>query len=61
MDEVKAKRETVVVTKHGRPVAMLVPVNTERDEIYGFLHGKGFISGDILAPALSPKEWGSLK
>ena len=28
MDEVQAKRE-VVITKHGRPVAKLVPVNTE--------------------------------
>ena len=25
MDEVKAKRETVVITKHGEPVAKLVP------------------------------------
>ncbi len=24
MDEVKAKRETVVITKHGKPVAKLV-------------------------------------
>ena len=26
MDEVKAKRETVVITKHGEPVAKLVPI-----------------------------------
>ena len=27
MDEVQSKRETVVITKHGKPVAKLVPVN----------------------------------
>ena len=32
MDEVKAKREAVVITKHGKPVAMLVPVKTSVDD-----------------------------
>ena len=61
MDEVKAKRETVVITKHGEPVAMLVPIKNDVDDIYGFLKGKGSISGDVISPALSAKEWGSLK
>jgi prevent-host-death family protein len=26
IDEVKAKSESVLITKHGKPVAMLVPV-----------------------------------
>ena len=26
MDEVQAKRETVVITKHGKPAAVVVPV-----------------------------------
>jgi prevent-host-death family protein len=61
MDEVKAKRETVVITKHGRPVAKLVPVDTSVDEIFGFFSGKGSITGDVVSPALSPEEWGSLR
>ena len=61
MDEVQAKRETVVITKHGKPVAKLVPMNTESDEIYNFLSGKGAISGDVVSPAISPEEWGELK
>jgi prevent-host-death family protein len=61
MDEVQAKHETVVITKHGKPVAMLVPVNTGRDEIYNFLAGKGSVTGDVILPAISPKEWGELK
>lgn len=61
MDEVQAKQETVVITKHGKPVAKLVPVDNETDEIFGFLAGKGSIVGDVVSPALSPKEWGKLK
>jgi prevent-host-death family protein len=61
MDEVQAKHETVVITKHGKPVAMLVPVNSETDEIYNFLKGKGAVTEDVGSPALSPEEWGELK
>jgi len=61
MDEVQAKHETVVITKHGKPVAKLVPVNAETDDIYNFLAGKGSVAGDVVSPALSPKEWGRLK
>jgi prevent-host-death family protein len=61
MDEVKAKRESVIITKYGQPVAMLVPPAEQMDDIYGFLEGKGSIVGDIVAPALSAKDWGSLK
>ncbi len=61
MDEVQAKRETIVITKHGKPVAKLVPVNAETDEIYNFLAGKGSVVGDVVKPALSPYDWGELK
>jgi prevent-host-death family protein len=61
MDEVRDKRETVVITKHGQPVAKLVPVNTGQDEIFGFYSGRGSVSGDVVSPALSDKEWGNLK
>jgi prevent-host-death family protein len=61
MDEVQARHETVVITKHGKPVAKLVPVNTDTDEIYDFLAGKGVVNGDIVSPAVSPDEWGELR
>jgi len=61
MDEVQAKREPVVVTKHGRPVAKLVPVNSDADEIFGFFSSKGSITGDVVTPALSPEEWGNVR
>jgi len=61
LDEVRDKRETVVITKHGQPVAKLVPVNTDQDEIFGFFSGMGSISGDVVSPVLSDKEWGNLR
>jgi hypothetical protein len=30
-------------------------------EIYGFLEGMGSITGDVVSPASSLKEWGNLK
>jgi len=59
MDEVQAKRETVVITKHGKPVAKLVPADKEKDGIYNFLRGKGTITGDVISPAIV--DWGDLK
>jgi prevent-host-death family protein len=61
MDEVQAKRETVIITKRGKPVAKLVPVGADKDEIYGFLAGKGRVVGDVVSPAFSLEEWGDLK
>ena len=56
MDEVQAKREPVLVTKNGKPVAKLVPVPTdEPDPIFGFYRGKGKIVGDIVSP-ITPLE-----
>ena len=60
MDEVQAKRQTVVITKHGKPVAKLVPVEKGADDIYNFLAGKGVITGDVVSPAISSEEWGEL-
>jgi len=59
LDEVQTKRETVVITKHGKPVAKLVPADGDRDEIYNFRRGKGAVVGDVLSPALD--DWGKLK
>ena len=60
MDEVQKKRETIVITKHGKPVVKIVPADQDKDEIYGFLKGKGRIIGDVVSPALTPEEWGDL-
>jgi len=61
MDEVQAKREAVIITKRGKPVAKLVPVDEDKNEIFGFLAGKVFAVGDIVKPVLTRKEWGRLR
>jgi prevent-host-death family protein len=61
MDDVQAKHETIVITKYGKPVAKLVPVETQGDDIFGFLRGKVTIIGDVVSPTLSRREWGNLK
>jgi prevent-host-death family protein len=60
MDEVAAKGEAVVITKRGKPVAKLVPVEKQKDDIFGFFKGKGKVTGDVVSPALTPEEWGDL-
>jgi prevent-host-death family protein len=61
MDEVQSKRESILITKHGKPVAKLVPADRNTDDIYNFLEGKGAITGDVVSPAISEDEWGELK
>ena len=60
MDEVKAKRETMIITKHGEPVAKLVPVDASTDDLFGFFRGKGTVNGDVVGPILSSGDWGSV-
>ena len=60
MDEVQAKRESVVVTKNGKPVAKLVPLDLPEgeDPLDAFrFPGKVEILGDIMAPLYSDAEY----
>ena len=47
MDQVASSGRTVVVTKHGKPVVQISPVESDGNEIFGFMAGKGRIVGDI--------------
>ena len=59
IDEVDQKREEITVTKRGRP--KLVPVEQEKDDIFGFYAGKLKIVGDIVSPAIPLEHWKRLK
>ena len=62
MDRVAERRETFVITKRGKPVAKLVPMERKpKDTIFGFLRDKAFITGDIISPVLPPGAWETLK
>jgi prevent-host-death family protein len=47
MDKVAQSGRPVMVTKHGKPVVQISRVESNEDEIFGFLAGKGRIVGDI--------------
>ena len=50
MDTVARTGRSVVVTKRGRPVAVLAPVRAPRRSAFGYLKGRIEILGDIVAP-----------
>jgi len=49
LDQVAEDRKPLVITKHGRPVAKLVPMEPEV-QLFGALRGSGMIIGDIISP-----------
>jgi antitoxin (DNA-binding transcriptional repressor) of toxin-antitoxin stability system len=57
MDEVSKRRQPVVITKKGVPVAKLVPVETGERDVVGCLEGVMEIVGDIEAPVAGPDAW----
>lgn len=57
MTEVERTRRAVTITKRGRPVARLVPVETEAEPFLGSLRSRIKITGDITKPAGPPEVW----
>lgn len=59
LEEVRRTGEPVLVTRHGRPVAEVVPPTPpERARNWlGVMQGQGRIVGDIVAPALDERDW----
>ena len=50
MDRVKKTRKKVVITKHNKPVAQLVPIEEKEATLFGAMKGTIHILGDIIAP-----------
>ena len=44
--------EGIVITKHGKPVAKLVPIETESASLIGSLAGKIRVHGDLMSTGL---------
>jgi len=62
MDEVNATGETVVITKRGKPLARVVPLEEgmaqqKPESIFGFMRGMGTITGDIVSSEFTDEEW----
>jgi prevent-host-death family protein len=60
MDSVQKTKESVLITKHGRPVAKLVPIE-ESHEFLGRLEGIVKITGDIESPIEPLEAWEALR
>jgi prevent-host-death family protein len=56
MDEVAQQRRPIVITKRGKPVAKLVPVEEESIDLFGYMAGTAKICGDIIGP-IEDLEW----
>ena len=61
MEQVRATRNPVLITKRGRPVAKLVPVDSSRDDFIGRLEGLFKVVGDIESPIEPPESWEALR
>ena len=55
MDEVEETMEPIVITKHGKPVAQLVPIPGPEKKLFGWMEGTVRIKGDVIAPV--NEEW----
>lgn len=51
VETVRRKRSSVVISKHGKPVARIVPIDSEAaPSLYGSMKGTVRILGDIISP-----------
>jgi prevent-host-death family protein len=50
LDEVQRLRMPIVITKRGKPVAKLVPLDDQPESFIGSMKGSMDIVGDIVAP-----------
>jgi prevent-host-death family protein len=55
IDEVAQRHEEVIITKRGRPLAKLVPVEQNTD-LFGAMAGSVSEEGDLLSPIVEPWE-----
>lgn len=61
MEEVRATRTPILVTKRGQPVAKLVPPDRSVKDFIGRLEGVVKIVGDIESPIEPLKSWKALR
>ncbi len=56
IDQVSRTREVIIITKRGKPVARLVPLEEEKPRsLYGYFSGHVVEEGDIASP--TGEEW----
>jgi prevent-host-death family protein len=58
MDEVARTGRPVIITKHGKPVAQLVPIPVQPESQFGYMKKTVKILKDVIAPI--DVAWGAL-
>ena len=48
IDEVNQTKEAITITKHGKPMARLVPIEERDYSLYGCMEGTIEVKGDIV-------------
>lgn len=57
MKKVQATGEPVIVTKRGAPMVKVVPIESAKADLFGFMAEEFDIAGDIESPVLPLKAW----
>lgn len=55
LDQVSHHHKSVIITKHGKPIAKLVPYEEQPQSLFGALQGSAIIKGDIVES--TEEEW----
>ncbi|HTP68925.1 MAG TPA: type II toxin-antitoxin system Phd/YefM family antitoxin [Dongiaceae bacterium] len=63
LEQVRRTRQPLRVTRHGKPVAEIVPPTpvADRKAMFGSMKGSIEILGDIISPANDPDDWEALR
>ena len=55
MNEISITRQPVIITKRGKPIAQLTPIEPEPEAtLFGYMTDTAAITGDIIAPIGEP-------
>lgn len=55
MDRVKKSRKRIIITKHRKPIAQIIPIEEEDVRLFGKLRGTVHVMGDLILPI--DEEW----
>lgn len=63
LEQVRKTKKPIRITRHGKPVAEVVPPapSVDRTKWIGSMEGKMEILGDIISPAADEDEWEALR
>jgi len=61
MEDMRSTKQPLLITKRGKPIAKLVPVDGVKDDFIGSLKGIMRIVGDVESPIEPPEAWEALR